>query len=195
MKVVILNKKRVGVTLIIIGLMIMLFGLEKKFEERLRFTALLQSNITSLKQYNGLNSKLSYKLPSNWITKEQKFEGNEIIYHNDFQSPDFKVHGFVQVWNYDKDLLNFLNESKEVSEKQNVYQYYKISKISINKIDGFEVNYRIKTTDDMIYNGYEYFLKDKGKILRFSFFIRNENLKENTSVIFKSIVETLKYSD
>mgnify|MGYP000848837216 FL=1 len=36
------------------------------------------------KEYTGLDNKFTYRLPEEWKTSEQKFEGNEIIYHNDF---------------------------------------------------------------------------------------------------------------
>ena len=78
MKLIIINRKRVGVTTIIIGLMLILLGFEKHFDARLKFAALMQNNINSLVQYEALNNKLTYKLPSEWSTKEQKFSGQEI---------------------------------------------------------------------------------------------------------------------
>ena len=42
-----------------------------------------------------------------WTTKEKKFSGDEIMYHNDFQSSDAVIHGFVEVWKSKQDLKHF----------------------------------------------------------------------------------------
>lgn len=193
MKFVIINKRRLGVTIIIVGLMFILLGFEKHFEDRLKHTVLIQNNINSLVKYDGLNKKLSYKLPEGWSAKEQKFSGNEIIYHNDFISKDYKIHGFVEVWNSSRDLRTFLEESKKVSSEQNLYKAYKIEPITVNSSGGYLVKYIILTPDDVEYNGYEYFIRGDGKFFRFSFFVKKDDFREDMPVIFENIVKTLNY--
>jgi hypothetical protein len=195
MKLIIINRKRLGVTIIIIGLMVVLFSLEKNFDARLKFTALIQNNINSLVGYEALDKKFTYKLPAEWITKEEKFPGNEIIYHNDFNTKDFKIHGFVEVWNLNKDLKTFLEESKKISSEQNFYKAYEIKPININDKDGYLVNYTIITSSNKYYKGYEYFIRNKDKFFRFSFFVREDNFKENMPTIFKTIVQTFIYKE
>lgn len=193
MRIIVLNKKRIGVTVIIIGLMLILFGVESKFDSVIKQTALMQSNIYSLKEYEALNKTLTYKLPSDWTTITQNFGGNEIVYHNNFQSVDGKIHGFVEVWNINEDLKSFLEKSKEVSESQNVIKKYSMIPININGKTGYEVRYTMITRNNVPYNGYEYFINDNNSFVRFSFFVRESNLKENMDTIFRTIVETLEY--
>jgi hypothetical protein len=193
MKVILLNKKRLGVTIIIIGLMLILFGVQSKFDSVLKQTALMQSNIYSLKEYEVLNKTLTYKLPSDWATTTQNFGGNEIIYHNNFQSADGKIQGFVEVWNINEDLKLFLEKSKEVSETQNIVKKYRMTPVNINGKSGYEVQYTMINRNNIPYSGYEYFINDTNKFVRFSFFVRTSNLKENMPTIFKTIVETLNY--
>lgn len=193
MKVIILNRKRLGVTIIIIGLMLILFGVESKFDSVIKQTALMQNNIYSLKEYEALNKTLRYKLPSDWTTTMQDFGGNEIVYHNNFQSADGKVHGFVEVWNINEDLKSFLEKSKEVSEAQNIIKKYSMVPVNINGKSGYEVQYTMITRNNIPYNGYEYFINYNNKFVRFSFFIRKANLKENMATNFRTIVETLEY--
>ncbi|KZL90007.1 hypothetical protein [Clostridium magnum] len=195
MKLIIINRKRLGVTTIIIGLMLILLGFEKYFDAGLKFTALMQNNINSLVQYKALDNKLSYKLPAEWITKEQKFSGQEILYHNDFKTNDSKIYGFVEVWSLNKDLKNFLEESKKISSEQNLYKQYNISPIKINDRDGYLVSYTMITSSDIDYKGYEYFIKDSNKFFRFSFFMKASNFKENMPTVFKTIVQTLNYKE
>lgn len=195
MKLIILNRKRLGVTIIIIGLMIVLLGFEKHFDARLKFTALMQNNINSLVGYEALNNKLSYKLPSEWITSEQKFSGQEILYHNDFKSKDSKIYGFIQVWNLKKDLKTFLEDSKRISSEKNSYKDYSVVPIYVNNRDGYLVSYTMVSGSNISYKGYEYFLKSKEKFFRFSFFMREENFKENMPTVFRTIVQTLNYEE
>lgn len=195
MKLIIINRKRLGVTTIIIGLMLILLGFEKYFDAGLKFTALMQNNINSLVQYKALDNKLSYKLPAEWVTKEQKFSGQEILYHNDFKTNDSKIYGFVEVWSLSKDLKDFLEESKKISSEQNLYKQYNISPIKINDRDGYLVSYTMITSSDIDYRGYEYFIKDSNKFFRFSFFMKASNFKENMPTVFKTIVQTLNYKE
>ena len=195
MKLIIINRKRLGVTIIIIGLMFILIGFEKKFDTGLKFTALIQNNISSLKKYQALDNKLSYKLPGDWRTDQKSFSGEDILYHNDFMSKDSKIHGFVETWNLKKDLRTFLEESKKISSEQNLYKDYKIAPIVINNRDGYIVSYTIINQANEELKGYEYFLRNKDKFFRFSFFIKGEDFKENMPTIFKTIVQTLEYKD
>lgn len=195
MKLIVINRKRLGVTTIIIGLMLVLLGLEKYFDARLKLAALMQNNINSLVQYQALDNKLTYKLPAEWSTSEQKFSGQEVIYHNDFNDSSSKIYGFIEVWNLNKDLKVFLEESKKISSEQNEYRNYNISPINIKDKDGYFVNYTMKTRSNIYYKGYEYFIREKNKFIRFSFFIRDENFKENMPIVFKTIVQNLNYKE
>ncbi|MFL0266558.1 PsbP-related protein [Candidatus Clostridium radicumherbarum] len=192
MKLIIVNKKRLGVTVIIVGLMLVLFGLENKFDGRLKYTALIQSNINSLKKYEIPEVKFSYKLPSNWQTKKQSFSGSEVLYHNDFTSEDGIIHGFVQVWSINEDLKSFLDRSLRLSQKYAEYTEYNITPIVVKKHDGYLLTYRMMTSKEGNYKGYEYFIKDKDKFIRFTFYVRDLNFKENMPTIFKAIVDTFE---
>lgn len=190
MKLIIVNRKRLGVTVIIIGLMMVLFGLETKFDGRLKYVALMQNNINSLKKYEVPELKFSYKLPAEWTTHKQSFSGGEIIYHNDFTSEDAAIHGYIEVWSIKEDLKSFLDKSISQSELFAQYKDYAVTPLVVKKHDGYLMTYTMKTKDNANYKGNEYFVKDKDKFYRFSFFVRDVNFKENMPTIFKTIVDT-----
>lgn len=191
MKFIILNKKRIGVTIIIIGLMLILFGLEKNFDGRLKNVALIQNSINSLKKYEVPELKFNYKLPSQWATNRQNFPGGEILYHNDFTSEDAVIHGFVQVWNMKEDIKSFLDKSKNSNIGFSEYTEYNMRPINIKGHDGYLVISTMKTSQETKFKGYDYFLKDKDKFFRFAFYVRDVNFKENMPRVFEAIVETL----
>lgn len=181
--------------MIIIGLMAILFSAEIYFDGDLKLVALINSNLSALKQYSALEGKFTYKLPEQWQTELKDFNSNEIIYHNDFEGKDLKIHGFVQVWNYKEDLKTFLDKSKDLAFKQNKYKAYNIKDIKINGKEGFLLSYVLETSPENYYVGYEYFFKDTDKFIRFSFFVNEKNFKENFPAIFNSIVGTFEYKE
>ena len=192
MKIIFINRKEVGIIVIILGLMITLLGISKQFDDKLKSTILVENNINLLDNYGALNGKMSYKLPAGWTTKEKKFSGDDIIYHNDFKSSDEVIHGFVEAWKRKQDLKVFLDNSKDISQEQNQIKNYKIDNININGKRTYLVQYLIKVADNNWYKAYEYFIDDGKEFYRFSFFTRNVNFKETYGAIFESIIETLK---
>ncbi|GCD08428.1 hypothetical protein G9F71_001380 [Clostridium sp. FP2] len=192
MRVIFINRKKVGIIVILMGLMITLLGISKGFDKQLKTTILVEHNINLLNDYTALNGKVNYKLPEGWTTKEKKFPGGEIIYHNDFQSSDAVIHGFVEVWRSKNDLKAFLDSSKKISEEQNLVKNYKLDSIIINGKKTYLVQYLISVTDNNWYKAYEYFIDDGNEFYRISFFTRNVNFKESFGAIYESIVETFK---
>ncbi|WP_392486744.1 hypothetical protein ACER0A_002430 [Haloimpatiens sp. FM7315] len=191
-KVIKINRKKIGILLILCGLMIVLAVFQKTFDERIKFTALMQNEMKDLKEYYILNNKYSYKLPSDFETIERKFPSKEIIYHNEFYSKNNSIYGFVQLWNIDGNLYDFLIKSGEISKKQNVIDNYKLEKTQIDNREVYEITYNITDKNKNIYSCYEYFIPVDQGFVRFSFFLRKSNFKDSMPLIFKAIVKTLK---
>ena len=174
MKVLIINKKRFGVTMIIIGLMLILFGLEKNFDSRLKIAALIHNNVSSFKEYNILN-------------------GEDIVYSNSFMDKKNNMQGFIQLWNYKGDLKTFIKHSKEVSEKQQIdYTKYSLVPIDINNIKGYLAQYSILKENEE-YVAYEYFLKLEERFIRVSFFVPEKYHQESIETVFNTILKNIVY--
>jgi hypothetical protein len=193
MRLIIINRKRLGVTVIILGLMLVMFGVEKRFDARLKATALMYSDINSLVKYEGLDKKFSYSLPQEWQASLKNFGGDEILYHNDFVTQEQNIWGFVQVWNLREDLKSFLERSKTSSPKPIKYKKYSMKPISINKYSGYLIDYSMDGGRGVYYRGHEYYLAEDGKMFRFSFFVSEGNFKENMPTIFNAIVKTIEF--
>jgi hypothetical protein len=190
MKIIILNRRRIGVTLIILGLMAILFSVERSFDEKLKDT-LMYSNLGTLKTYQALNVKISYKLPEDWTTSVEKANEKEILYYNNFISKDQQVHGIIQVWNRAGDLKVFLDNSKDSTFNTG----YNISPIKLNNHDGYIITYLANTGNENYYKSYEYYFQDKNRFYKFSFYVNEKAFKETMPLIFNSIVKTLEYKE
>jgi hypothetical protein len=193
-KFIIINRKRLGITVILLGLMIILLGVGKSFDVKLKDASLIYNNINSLVKYEGLDNSFSYMLPEEWIVAKEDMDSTEIAYHNGFVSADKKIKGFVQVWNYEGDLNKFLEKSKESSLKPqaNKYKEYQISTININNDKAYLLKYTVDAGDKNYYKGNEYFIKGPGKFYRFSFFVKASDYKETMGTMFENIVKTLR---
>ena len=175
--------------------MIILFGFGINFDMRLKQASLIYNDINSLVKYEGSDNSFSYKLPAEWTVTKRDMSGNEIIYHNDFVSADEKIHGFVQVWNYEGDLMKFLEKSKEASlnPKSNKYKQYEISTVEINNKKVYLLKYIVDVGNKNYYRASEYFIGDSGKFYRISFFVKDSDFKETMESIFENIVKTLEH--
>ncbi|MBC8062539.1 MAG: hypothetical protein H7Y18_18005 [Clostridiaceae bacterium] len=191
MKLIIIDKKKTGVFMIIVGLMLVLFCLEVNFEGKLKLTSLIQNNISSLKLYNVTEKNITYKLPGEWATQQEKFSGGELIYHNRFISNKGDIHGYVDVWNLRQDLKIFLEQSREISKSQNIISGYKLADFYYNDRDGFKVVYSMTTKAGDKYKAYEYFIKCDESFIRFAFYVNQIEFKENMPMNFETIVKAV----
>lgn len=194
-KVIKVNRKRVGISLILIGLMFILVVFQKNLYGKLKFTALIHNDIKALKEYYMLDNTYLYKLPENWNTRIRKFTGNEIIYHNEFVSEDNVIRGVVQAWNINMNLEKFLKSSEQISSKQNIIENYKMQPIDLGGNKGYEVTYSIVDKEKNIYKSFEYFIPKKDGFVRFSFFVNEANFKESMLQVFRTIVNTFQSVD
>ncbi|SMC26451.1 hypothetical protein SAMN02745134_02843 [Clostridium acidisoli DSM 12555] len=191
MQVLIIDRKKLGVIFVVMGLMIFIFCIGIKLDGRIRATAFIQNNLGELKEYKIEEYNTTYKLPSKWETNIESFPGNEITYHNNFKSENDGINGFVQVWNYRGSLKEFLDMSKKNSERENKVKNFNIYNILINNKDAYLVKYKMNAHGNVFY-AYEYFIKQDNVFIRFAFYIREDKTNANMPSVFKAIVETMK---
>ncbi|MGB7604180.1 MAG: hypothetical protein WBL93_01760 [Lutisporaceae bacterium] len=145
-----------------------------------------------LKKYTALQDKFEFMLPSTWSTMEQTFSGGEIIYSLAFMSDDKKTHGIVQVWDIDKPLKQFIDESKESAVGVVDFKYYRVKEIKSNQNKGYLLDYSRRTDQDKYVRAYEAFIEGaNNRIYRVSFFVNEENWKSQYIILFNRIIRAL----
>lgn len=146
-----------------------------------------------LKKYSALQDKFEFMLPSNWTTMEHPFSGGEIIYNLYFLSDDKKIHGFVQVWDIDKPLKQFIDESKKSAVGAVDFKYYRVKEIKNDSNKGYLIDYSRRTNQDKYVRAYEAFIEgDKGRIYRVSFFVNEDDWKQQYLILFNRIIRSFK---
>ncbi|GIM29034.1 hypothetical protein CPJCM30710_17000 [Clostridium polyendosporum] len=187
-----INKKQLGVTLILIGLMMVLFLAQKGFNDRLKLVMLMDSNITNLKEYSIGTEGYSYSLPAEWTTNQKSYPGSYIVYHNSFRSESMGIIGYVEVMN-SKDGLEHITISDGNKLPQNKVKEYKSLKTKINDKEGYRISYKLNLDEGkLVYDNVYYIKVDEEKYFKLLFSVGEEKYKENLLAVFDAIVETCK---
>lgn len=194
MHIIFLTKKKVGVITIIIGLMILLFGIGYTFDGGLRFTGLMQNNIYSLKNYDLPKQKFSYKLPSEWTTTLRDLSFSGIIYHNEFVSSDSYLSGVVEIISTKEAVNTYIDNSKSFKDENSFCQNYNTSSINIQNERGSLVSYDISYTDKPVYNNHDYYIKKGDNIYKISFSARKDKYKDSLTSIYDTIVNSMSFN-
>lgn len=147
-----------------------------------------QTEDEKFKEYTGFSGKFTYKLPLSWKTSEQKFAGNEILYHNDFASDDKKIRGFVQIWNINIPLSKFISDGNNSLSGTVSFKYYTIEQIKINGLSGYLLKYSKEVENKKYTKAFEVFVMDKGDTFyRFAFYMDENDWKDEYHMYFLNI--------
>lgn len=146
------------------------------------------------KEYSGLKGTFKYKLPEGWKSVEQKFEGGEIIYHNDFDSEDKSMHGYIQVWNLNRPLINFIMEGRKSAVGIISFKNYTIEPIKINGKEAYLLTYSRKDDNNKYIKGFEVFiLQNTTDFSRFAFYMDEHLWKDEYRHFFLDIAATAQF--
>lgn len=186
--------KKIGLALILVGLMIVIIGFGKYFEESLKVATLTQNNMVNFKEYEILEGEIKYKLPMNWICAEKVSRSSSEIYKNEFISEDTNIYGSIEV-------VSGANGVEEVMEqclaeiKDMGINKYDRDTLKINNKNVETVEYDINFTNNSIKHAYEYYVPYENNMVKVTFIISDEKSKENTNVVFENIVKTFSFDN
>lgn len=186
------NMRKIGLAVILAGLMVVIIGLGKYFEDSLRIATLTQNSMLNFKEYNALDEGISYKLPEDWLATEAKEGDGKCIYINEFISTDANIYGYIEVVREEKNFKEAINAFKEEIEDMGIKKIY-TEEVKINDVVAEMVQYRFNFSENKIKNTYEYYIPYEDYVIKVSFTINDEKAKENTKVVFENIVKTFSF--
>lgn len=187
------DMRRIGLAVILAGLMVVIIGLGKYFEDSLRIATLTQNSMLDFKEYNVSDEGISYKLPENWLTSESKEEDEKCIYINEFVSTDASIYGYIQVVRDERDFKETINTFKEEIQGMGIKKIHS-EEININDVVAEMVEYTFNFSENKVKNTYEYYIPYEDYVIKVSFTINDEKAKENTKVVFENIVKTFSFN-
>ncbi|MFZ5351581.1 MAG: hypothetical protein ACOZCL_02525 [Bacillota bacterium] len=188
-------KKTTALSVLLVFLIFLFFSLNRIFvpiaEAFVNNHELLKLNRQEYREYSALGGNFKFSLPDSWQTRVEHFGGKEIIYNMFFNSQDSKIHGFIQVWNLNKPLKQFLEESKKSSVGAVDFKYYKMKEIMPGKKRGYLIEYSRAVGDGRYIKAYEVFIEgDSNAMYRASFFSDEDDWKSYYPVLFNRIVRS-----
>ena len=186
--------KKIGLALILVGLMMVIIGFGKHFEESLKVATLTQNNMVNFKEYEILGGEIRYKLPLNWIAKEKVSKNSNEVYNNEFISENANIYGSIEVVNGTNGLEDVIEECLMEIKGMGVNEYERDS-IKINKMKVDTVEYDIEFTNNSIKHAYEYYIPYENNMIKVTFMISDEKNRENTNVVFENIVKTFSFDN
>lgn len=190
-----MNKKQLGITLVLILLMLILVSGENIFNNKINRVALINKNIEGLSTYTALDGVVSYKLPDSWDVEEKKYPGNYIIYDNNFTSEDMGIFGYVQILKSEEKIENVIEKDKKKLDTSNVSNYLIVDEKIENDIVK-KVVFKEKNEKGVIYiNTIYYKESDENKIVKVLFSTSEKNEKEDYSVVYKAIIHSFFDND
>jgi len=143
------------------------------------------------KNYDVLDGSFKFYLPSSWNAWEQNFVGGEIIYNLNYITPNKKIYGFIQVWNMEKPLGEFLEESKKAAVGVIDFKKYDLKEIMVNKKKGYLLEYIRARDNDGYIRAYEAFLEGgNGRIYRASFYTDEKDWRSYYPLMFNRIIQS-----
>ena len=101
------------------------------------------------------------------------------------------IYGFIQVWNMEKPLGEFLEESKKAAVGAVDFKNYDLKEIMVNRKKGYLLEY-IRARDNEGYiRAYEAFVDgSNGRIYRASFYTDEKDWRRYYPLMFNRIIQS-----
>lgn len=194
MKLIDDNMKKIGLAIILVGLMVVIVGFGRYFEESLKIATLTQNSMVEFKQYDILDGQIKYKLPSGWLTTVKEDKESDNIYLNEFVSEDASTYGSIELIKSPNGVEFIMDKCIEEIKGMGINDF-KIEKIKINNKDVEVVQYDLKSSKKNVKKTYEYYIPCDGYMAKMTFIINDEKIKENTQIVFENIVKTFSFKE
>ncbi|MFR1710340.1 MAG: hypothetical protein ACLSV2_15755 [Clostridium sp.] len=194
MKLVDDNMRKLGLAIILAGLMIVILGFGRYFEESLKIATLTQNSIVEFKQYDILDGKIKYKLPSGWLATIKEDKNDKNVYLNEFVSEDASTYGAVEILNSTEGVEVIIDKCIEDIKGMGIKDYKK-EKVKIDNKEVDCIQYNLKSSEENIKKTYEYYVPYDNYVAKITFIISDKKTRENTQVVFENIVKTFSFEN
>lgn len=186
-----MNKKQLGITIILICLMGVLFVGQSIFNDKFQAISLMNNNISDFKEYTDSKNQIVFKLPSQWETSEQNYPGNYIISQKNFSDSTVGIVGFLQVVNYPGDINALINKDKGYIEGS--MENYTKEEYSSKNYKGVKVSYISMAKDSKeSFNDVYYFKINNGEVVKLGFNAKEDYYKTSYQDIYKTLADSIK---
>lgn len=187
------DKRNYIIIIMLLALSTILLGFKFIFEKKFMGIALINNNISTLKEYKVAEDKYAYYLPENWNAEEEKFPGNVILHHNSFKNDGMDINGYIQIINISGGRDKLINEDRNNLKSKDINSY-EIKDIKLNGKQAKKVGYIEKLKNGKYYTKRVYYVTlDEGIVFKGCFNINSDKYNESLDSVYEVIMESGKY--
>lgn len=185
-----MTKKQLGMTILLIGLIIVLYGAQLGLSDKLKSVSFTANNINGFKEFKINETNYCYSLPDNWAIEEKKYPGNYIVDHKDLKSEELGIIGYVQILNTDKDGEDIARDDKTKISSE--VEKYEAIEFEYKGKEGIKVTYKEKLKAGKNVMSVIYYVElEEDRIIKIHFNIDEKKYKDNFNDIFEAIIDSI----
>lgn len=186
-----MNKKQLIVISVLVFSMLVLAVSQGFFESNFHRISTTDKVVNQFKEYKLNIDECLISIPCEWTVDEEKSEGQYISYKLKFKSTNEDITGIIQVINTKEDVDVFAD--RDVKNQLLKFSNLKMSPINNQNKNGILSEYTTSIRNGNNYNNKCYYLAlNDNQIVKILFNIRNTCLNDDTNLVLKDIISSLK---
>ena len=188
-----MKKKQYLITILLVAFVMVLVLTQKFFDANFKQAALLDNNISSMKEYVIEEEHYSYSLPETWQPMK-KVSNSYKVYQAGFNSEEKDIMGYVELLSTDEDVKALAQ--KDIDNLSLKCSKEKVENYSCKNYKGIKTEYKTKVDGGYSFINSNYYLKlSDNLVCKFAFTAKNKAYKDNMNAIYDVIVSSIKATD
>ena len=186
------NRKQLGITLILLGLMAVMISGGEIFKDKLKEVALIEADMNIMKEVSNDQPKVTFSIPEDWTINTKPYTSNNLIYYSEYTSKESTLNGYIKVFASEENIGELIRSDKKLIKDSYRIEDYKTEVIKIDDKSVHLISYIFYNEKREGFVAKEYYLKDMGNIAKMCFYISKDSYKDNMLIAFQTILESFK---
>ena len=186
------NRKQLGITLILLGLMAVMISGGEIFKDKLKEVALIEADMNIMKEVSNAQPKVAFSIPEDWTINTKPYTSNNLIYYSEYTSKESTLNGYIKVFASEENIGELIRSDKKLIKDSYRIEDYKTEVIKIDDKSVHLISYIFYNEKREGFVAKEYYLNDMGNIVKMCFYISKDSYKDNMLIAFQTILESFK---
>ena len=186
------NRKQIGITLILLGLMAVMISGGEIFKDKLREVALMEADMNIMKEVSNDQPKVTFDIPEDWTISTKPYTSNNLIYYSEYTSRESTLNGYIKVFTSEEDISEMIKNDKRMVKASYRLEDYKTENIKARDKSAHLVSYIFYNEKKEAFYAKEYYVKDRKNTIKMCFHITQDSYKDNMLIAFQTILESFR---
>lgn len=186
------NRKQLGITLILLGLMAVMISGGEIFKDKLKEVALMEADMNIMKEISNDQPRVSFNIPEDWTVSTKPYTSHNLRYYSEYTSRESTLNGYVKVFVGEEDVSEMIKSDKKVVEDSYRIEDYKTEVIEIGDSSAHLVSYIFYNEKKEGFIAKEYYKNQGENTIKMCFYIFQDRYKDNMLIAFQRILESFR---